>query len=286
MSFYQRAKTPKNGKDKFLTEYQDHYNTFNKTNLSSFRDKIKKKAYNSPYNNYMPNSYKYTTFMKSSAPFNYYNNMNDRNGLLVCYNGGPRKEFRPIITRDNLAQILRNRSNSFKYRKPCGCYSNFYCSKYTPEYEYPNYERRDNYNTYHRENKETNLPYIYDNENLRHSHDFMSPQMGLRKNEKITYKLKGNLDEEKNRINTDSNACECNQNKNPEIEEQEKKEEIHEEKKEEINEEEKKEKIENNNRKNLNCFNLRPRRRFHKVQIFNNCKPFLVDDFKEYGYYE
>lgn len=34
-----------------------------------------------------------------------------------------------------------------------------------------------------------------------------------------------------------------------------------------------------------NYLNLKPRRRFHKTQIFNNYKPFLVDDFKDYGEY-
>ena len=43
----------------------------------------------------------------------------------------------------------------------------------------------------------------------------------------------------------------------------------------------------------LDCFNsssytIKPKigRRFHKVQIFNNYKPFLVDDFREYAKYE
>ena len=34
--------------------------------------------------------------------------------------------------------------------------------------------------------------------------------------------------------------------------------------------------------KKFKIFNIRPRRRFHKVQIFNDCKPFLVDYFKEF----
>ena len=47
------------------------------------------------------------------------------------------------------------------------------------------------------------------------------------------------------------------------------------------------EKEENKKSKNIvNYFRIKPKRRFHKVQIFNNYKPFLVDDFKDYADYE
>ena len=289
MSFTQRAKTPNNSNEKFLTESTNHYNTFNKARFSSFRDKIKKKAYNSDINYYRPNSYKGSTFLKSTAPFKYSNNRNERNGLLVCYNGGPRKKFHPIITRDNLSQFLRNRSTSYRFKRPCGCYSNYYSEKYKPEYYYPNYERNEQYNTFYKQN---NLPYISDNDNLRYTNGFMSPQIGNRKNGNITYKLKDNFEDEKLRINTESNNYEKNQNmENQNQEQNEKKEENnevkYEEKKEEINGEKYEyESYKEKMRKKFSYFNIRPRRSFHKVQIFNNCKPFLVDDFKEYGYYE
>jgi hypothetical protein len=293
MSFTQRAKTPKNTKIKFLATSQNHYNSFNNANLSSIREKIKKKSYNLNYNNFRPNSSKYNTFLKSSAPFKYCNNINNKDSLVVYYNGGPRKQFCPLITRENLSQYLKNRSTSFRFKRPCGCYSNVYSSKYIQEYQYPNYERKEHYNTFCKEN---NLPNICDNENIRHSKGFMSPQILTRKNGKITYKLKGNLDDDKYRINTESNNY--TKNKNIEVQEQvekKEKEEIndleYEEKQGDINEKKEEEESndlnnEKNQKKKYNIFNIRPRRRFHKVQIFNNCKPFLVDDFKDYGYYE
>ena len=291
MSFTQRAKTPKNTKIKFLATSQNHYNSFNNANLSSIREKIKKKSYNLNYNNFRPNSSKYNTFLKSSAPFKYCNNINNKDSLVVYYNGGPRKQFCPLITRENLSQYLKNRSTSFRFKRPCGCYSNYYSSKYSQDYQYPNYERKEHYNTFYKEN---NLPNICDNENIRHSNRFMSPQISSRNNEKITYKLKGNLDDDKYRINTESNNYTKN-NANEVQEQVEKKEENndveYEEKQENINEKKEEEQSndlnnENNHKKKYNIFNIRPRRRFHKVQIFNNCKPFLVDDFKDYGYYE
>ena len=211
--------------------------------------------------------------------------------MVVYYNGGPRKQFCPLITRENLSQYLKNRSTSFRFKRPCGCYSNFYSSKYRQDYQYPNYERKEHYNTFCKGN---NLPNICDNENIRHSNRFMTPQISSRKNEKITYKLKGNLDDDKYRINTESNNY--TKNKSIEVQEQvEKKEENNdvefEERQDNINEKKEEEEYndlnnEKNHKKKYNIFNIRPRRRFHKVQIFNNCKPFLVDDFKDYGYYE
>ena len=167
MSFSQRTKTPKNSKIKFLTEYPNYYNSFNTAKFSSFRDKIKKSSYKPEYNNYRVNQYNFNTFYKSTAPFNYINNKNDKDGLLVCYNGGPRKQFRPLITKDNLNQIIKNRrSISTRYKRPCGCYSNYNISKYSQEYIYPNYERNEHYNNFYKNN---NLPYIGDNENDRYA---------------------------------------------------------------------------------------------------------------------
>lgn len=34
---------------------------------------------------------------------------------------------------------------------------------------------------------------------------------------------------------------------------------------------------------NFNFFNKKPKRRFHKIQIHNICKPFLVDDYRYYA---
>ena len=282
MSFAKRATTPNYSKLNNLTEVQDHYNTFNtfnKANYSSFRDKIQHKNKYKPnynaYNAYIPNPYNSTTFFSSSAPFNYYNKSEDKNGLLICYNGGPRKKYNPLIKRANLSQYLKNRSKTLKYKRPCGCYSNYYSSKYMPEYDYSNFERS------------RQLPNISGNNNLRYSYDNMTPRIDNRK--KITYKLKDNFDNSNNRLNTVYNNYERNENLETENKEQnlKKEEEAVEENQEEKNEEIKPQIInEDEKKEKFNYFNLRPRRRFHKVQIFNNYKPFLVDDFKEYGYYE
>ena len=120
---------------------------------------------------------------------------------------------------------------------------------------------------------------------MAYSNGFKTPQ--IRNNGKIAYKLKDNYDNENNNlVNNESNQ---EFNKNDEVEKNENnieknqidQNQMHNEVKEEKNEEEKYE-----NKYQFNYFNTKPRRRFHKVQIFNNYKPFLVDDFKEYADYE
>ena len=297
MSFNKRGSTPRNINDEYLTERGDCLNTFNKTNYSSFRDKMKM------MNNYKTNSYykpnPSNSFFKSSAPFNYYNNMKDRDRLLVCYNGGPQKEYNSYITRDNISKFLKRRNNSNRYKRPCGCYSKYNISKYSQVFEHPEYENEYQYSTFNRGPK---LPLIGGDDNLRYSYGngFMTPEMKNKRIGKLTYKLKDNYGSENQKIDTESNNLPKNQNAygnvhenenvnaNENINQIENNEVINDEKVEENNETIEK-KVSNGNTIYImkdNCFNIRPKRRFHKVQIFNNYKPFLVDDFKEYGYFE
>ena len=300
MSFIQRAKTPKNTNDEYFPKNGEYLNTFNKTNYSSFGDKMKMMNNYKCNNYYKPNQF--NSFFKSSAPFNYYHNMNDRDRLLVRYNGGPQKEYNSFITRDNLSHFLRKKNNSNRYKRPCGCYSKYNITKYSQVLEHPQYDREYQYGNYNRGQK---LPLIGDNDNnLRYSYTngLMTPDIKNKRIGKLTCKLKDNYDSENYPLNNESNnlannqnACEndahenVNVNVNENINQNENNEAINDVKEEEKNENIEK-KVSNGNTifimKNNNCFNIKPRRRFHKVQIFNNYKPFLVDDFKEYGFFE
>ena len=299
MSFNKRLKTPKNANGEYLTQSGDFLNTFNKTNYSSFRDKMKMMNNYKSNNYYRPNPF--NSFFKSSAPFNYYNNMNERNRLLVRYNGGPQREYN-YITRDNISKFLRKRNNSNRYKRPCGCYSKYNISKYSQVFDHPEYENEYQNGFYNQGNK---LPLIGDNDNnMRYSNSngFMTPEMKNKRFGKLTYKLKDNFDNENYQQNNELNNLAKNQNANENIHENENEnvnnineninqiennEVINDVKKEDNNENIDK-KVSNGNTIFIlrdNC-NIKPRRRFHKVQIFNNYKPFLVDDFKEYGYFE
>lgn len=298
MSFNKTLNTPKNINNEYLNQNGDYLNTFNNNNYSSFRDKMKM------MNNYKSNNYfspnRYNSFFKSSAPFNYYNKMNDRDRLLLRYNGGPQKEYdyNNYITRDNISKFIQKRNNSNRYKRPCGCYSKYNISKYSQVFPHPEYENENQYGFYNQQQK---LPLIGDNaNNLRYSYTngFTTPEIKNKRSGKLTYNLKENYENE-NQLNTESNNLAKNQNANGNVPENvnnineninqiDNNEVINDGKVEENNENIEK-KVSNGNTifilKN-NCFNIKPKRRFHKVQIFNNYKPFLVDDFKEYGYFE
>lgn len=266
MSFPNRPLTPRNIPPQFLSEYHKCYNTFNKSKNLSFRDKIQQSFAHPKYvnfNNNRPHSYR--TFLKSAAPFNYYNDRRDN--LFVCYNGGPKKEFYPV-SRSN---IVKNRtSTSLKFRRPCGCYSNYNVSKYSQVFD-PYYS----YNNFYQGQE---LPAIDNNTNARYSDEnymsrFDKPKI-RNKGGKISYKLKENVEDfqreekEEERMYTEQSNKENIESKNRVVDEK-------------INTG----KSMNDDFRKKNYLNLKPRRRFHKTQIFNNYKPFLVDDFKDYGEY-
>ena len=264
MSFTnERPITPRSIPPQFLTEYHKCYNTFNKSNNFSFRDKIQKSFVHPKYaninNKYRSNSY--GTFLKSSAPFNYYNNNTDN--IFICYNGGPKKQYKHST---NPSKYLKKSiSSSLKYKKPCGCYSNYNISKYSQCFE-PSY----NYNTFYQEQE---LPMINRNNNISNSNEYYMNKFNIplikNRNGKISYKLKENIEifKKEERKNTEPNPEEI------EIKNRDKNKEINKEKN-------------MNDEFTKNYFNLKPRKRFHKTQILNNYKPFLVDDFKDYGDYE
>ena len=260
MSSPNMANTPRNINDKYLTENPNCYNTLNKTNYTYFRDRMNVNNLNHRYNN-----------NKSSTPFNHYNNMNNKNNLFVSYNGGPQKQFCPLITNANLSQFFKTRSRSLKFRKPCGCFSNFNISKYTPCRDYQTIDRKEELNNNYQMNK---LP-IIENGNMRYSNGFKSPQ--IKNNGKTIYRLKNNENDNYG-LNNDVNK---DINKNEEIDNNNNVNQMNNEVKEEKRDQEF-----YGNRYQFNYFNTKPRRRFHKVQIFNNYKPFLVDDFNEYADYE
>ena len=269
MSFTNKTYIKDNQNDKIMTDYNNYYNTFNSanTNFFSVRDKMENKHINQNKKNKNIRLNR-NTFLNSSAPFYICNN--DKNGMLVRYNGGPQKKIYPRYNNTNLSRFLPNRSTSLRFKRPCGCLSNYNISKYTQFWDYPYYN--NNY-------RKNNLPFL-NRENMRYSHRIMTPQ--YRNNTKITYKLKNNDDNDNfvgnGNVGEYNDKIEENENEKKNDVKNQLDNEEKEEKKEEIKEEKK------NNV--LNYFKKQTRRRFHKVQIFNNYKPFLVDDFKDYADYE
>ena len=238
------------------------------------------------------------TFLRTSAPFNYYP---EKNGYVVYYNGGLVKEFKPLVSRQDLAKYLRTNGSLVKPKKRClsSYKNNNFCSRGYRTNCMCNCMRRN-------QNKEqiyqNEYPYLGNTPVNRKI--FSSSSSFVPKNKgKIIYKLRNN-----NRtFNCADENCYKNDymqnNYNSEINNRYM--DNYNDFGDEMND--KREQLNNNMREVndndgtvmskrdqiLNCFTsssytIKPKigRRFHKVQIFNNYKPFLVDDFKEYAAYE
>jgi hypothetical protein len=160
--------------------------------------------------------------------------------FLINFNGGPITSTNPKAKKAHLfCDFRNNKSMSLKYRRPCGCPANYNSAKYTPIY-----------------------PYGECDESIKAN--------------KTTYKLK-NKSYSKSQKNKNKFFIESrNDNAKNELIENNKSQKV------EIKEGIKSEFFDNKYdfRRYINFMqNLKKMRLFHKNQIFNNYKPFLVDDY-------
>lgn len=234
----------------------------------------------------------YNSLMRASAPFNYYSNPNGTDGYVVCYNGGYLKRFHPLVTRNDLAKYLKARSlfderQRAVFQKP----ENYFLPRpnCVPNPVVDRLYNKSQDNFYHRGRQcrgYERQPMIGNGMCHRYANSMGRTTRGG--NKKIFYKMNNNeycnncpqnyySEYDQNNMNMGGNEVQENYippkiepQRNPEIKEQK-----IEEKKDEGNKE----------KKITSIFKPRTYRRFHKVQIFNNYKPFLVDGFKEYADY-
>lgn len=280
------------GKENF-TSYNP--NGFECNNIKKIKPKIgtQKKRYN-----------QYNSLMRASAPFNYYGNPNGTDGYAICYNGGMVKRFHPLVTRRDLSKYLKTR-NAFGPRQQAFFQrpENYYLPKpnCVPNPVVDRLYNRSVDNFYPKINRRTNQnysvnwgrpPFAQTTMNKRYSNSLMTPSGNERRNKGkiINYKLNYN----DNLYNNSNCPQNCNNVNNEEVNNN-------------INtinqnfvqkETQNKGNFSNNNpnapkEKDLNNLNFnvsssykpKLKRRFHKVQIFNNFKPFLVEEFKEFDDY-
>lgn len=246
-------RTPSKMNNQFNSEYKEAFN-LSKNPKYCFREYSNlgqtKLGFNKPNIHH--------SFMNSLAPFNYYINPANKNTFLINYNGGPQKQPYTFIKRDDLKTNLNDQQIIYNNFKPCGCLSQNYIPKLSRNLSYNQYFK---YNDIDMNKNQNNN---YDKVNFSHSNNnfkrYNTPNhFRMTKDGKIILTLK-KFRNEKN--NEDYNIRYENQNK---IENNEK----------------------NDRSRNIfysSLYNFRPRlfNKFHKTQIFNQCKPFLVDEFKEF----
>ena len=267
------------------TENNQYLNPLSKSNAIYFRDTIKQFCPHQRYVDHRP--YPYRSFVRPPIDFNYYNNPTEKDSFIPCYKNYPKRELNPLVSRQDLAKYLRSNGNLYMHKKPCnscsrindGNYGRNYYTCYQKTFPFINGNfRGENFmytssNGFKKPFSQTrnygNTRYNSGNYN-RNNDNFDNNNYGTyNENDKNDLNNQGFIENDKNNNEVDNLSKDNNKPNNT---------------------------IETSHPVTIdnkfNQYNIsssyRPkiRRRFHKTQIFNNYKPFMVDDFKEYADYE
>lgn len=257
---YVKLKTPTNfHKIDFTSQFKGHLTPSMKlkSNIHNYKDLLNKKKFVLG----RPNLHR--SFITSSAPFNYYKNPIDKNTYLVCYNGGPQNQLFSLINREDINRELckNNKEAIFRSIKSCGCPSQQPIPKLSRNLSYLNNKMDSNYSKtlFNNCEKINCLPQRPLSRNERLFNGFRNAKTLRRsKDGKIIYTLKKFI-EENNKLNS------------LRYEDKKEDEKIH-----------KKNIILRNRYSSIYAFRPRINKIFHRTQIFDHCKPFLVDEFQEF----
>ena len=255
----------------YRTNNGEYLNPYSKKNAIYFRDTIKQFCPHQRFVDHRP--YTYRNFPKAPYYFNYFNTPTEKDSFVPCYKNYAKREICPLVKREDLEKFLKSDDKLIKHRRPC-----ISCSKINQG----NYGR--NYYTINQKS----FPFINGNftgTNFRITNGFKTPSQ-MRNTGRIKYKLKDydTYDNYNNYNNYDN--YQTNKEFNKEYNENEKVD-IKNENEDIKNENENTIKDNNNKTISNELGNIsKYKRRFRKTQIFNNYKPFMVDDFKEYADYE
>jgi hypothetical protein len=257
MSYLDSKQTNKTRPElQFKTENNQYSNSLNQKKTIYFRDTLKQNGPNQKYADHMP--YAYRSNVKPQGEF-------------PCFENNPKGDFNPLASRENLNKYLKTKNSYFSRHKQCQA-----CQRL-------NWSYGKNYNTSYQKT----FPLIKGSfPSLKQTNE-MSYQ--TRNNGKLKYKL-GNYDTN-NYVNNDYETYNEDSNvKYPKIEKKPNSLDNTEKQNNRYNTIDATNSIKNDNcgNKVINSYSYQPRfrRTFHKRQIFNNYKPFMVDDFHEYADYE
>ena len=264
--------------------YKYHLTSRNKTPMN-FRDTSSQFCPHQKFVDHRPCPYR--SFLKSNSNFNYFNSPVKSENFIPCYKAMNKRKCLPLITRQDLAKYLKFNGTLLKHIRPCTS-----CIKINKG----NYGR--NYSTVNQKR----FPFIDGNfvgSGPGIIPRYKTPLNSRNKNNHFRYRLSSSKEAYNNEVFTNINNNMRNNNELDNIynnymindkKEERKNEEM--DKFEEIddnvgNNETKGLKIISTNFSNNTTF-YQPlkRTKFHKTQIFNHYKPYLVDEFKEYAEYK
>ena len=253
-----KIKTPTNfHKNNLTTQYKGLLNSSIKlkSNINKYQNLLNKKKYILG----RPNLYR--SFISSSAPFNYYKNPADKSSYLISYNGGPQNQVFSLMNREDSKQVFfrNNKEMLFKRVKSCGCPTRQCMPQLPRNLSYLNNKMDNNNKTPFNFEKIQNLPQQPLSRNKPCFNGFRTAKTLRRSNDgKIIYTLK-----KFNEENNDFNKLKYEDNKGDEIFD-------------------KKKILLHNKYSSIYSFRPRINKIFHRTQIFDHCKPFLVDEFQEF----
>ena len=206
----------------------------------------------------------YRSFITSSAPYNYFKLPGEQNSYLVCYNGGPK--IYTYAEKNKLNEELDKKDIIYGEQKDCGCFSKIYVPKLRRCLSnLENYRTNFNYFKAARPNTVKNEYFVNEGINNNKVRNVFTPKPIKIKNrqfqnnscfnkciicENDNYNNYSTNYSKKFRINFENNKDDSEQNKI----------------------------IKRNSYNNLiYSVSQRVDRKFHKRQIFDNCKPFLQE---------
>ena len=265
----------------------NNYYPYNKTNSIYFRDTIKQFCPNQRFVDHRPNPHR--PLVNPPTDYNYFNYPTERENYTPCYINYQKGEVLPLITREDLKKYLNSNGKLYKHQRPCstclkinyGNYGrNYYTVKQKRSFPFVNgnftgtnfrissankttfpkdirkiRNKNENYNnkydTYNQYNNEYYGNEKYNNENYENE-NLNNEKLNNKKlnNENLNYK---NLNKEKYNNEIEENNEEKNKNVNDKF-------------------------------INSNYYEFAPNiSAYHKTQILNNHKPYLVDEFNDYG---
>ena len=264
--------------------YKYHLNSRNKTPMN-FRDTSSQFCPHQKFVDHRP--YPYRSFLKSTSNFNYFNCPIKSENFIPCYKAMNKRKCLPLITRQDLAKYLKFNGTLLKHIRPCTS-----CIKINKG----NYGR--NYSTVNQKR----FPFIDGNfvgSGPGIIPRYKTPLNSRNKNNHFRYRLSSSKEAYNNEVFTNINN---NMRNNNELDNIYNNYMINDKKEERKNEEmDKFEEIDdnvgNNETKGLKIISTNfsnnatfyqplKRTKFHKTQIFNHYKPYLVDEFKEYAEYK
>lgn len=208
-----------------------------------------------------PNLYK--SFINSSSPYNYFKIPSEKNTFLIFYNGGP--QVYSYVEKDKLSEELDKKEIIYGDKKSCGCFTKLYVPKLTRNFSnLENYKiNREKYN-FKRPNTTYRSNYSKIDLNLNKTREWTQKptRFTIKSNAKNNDLLKRIVNDKKNYRNSSTNSTNRAKINYEDI-------------KNDYNDE----KLNKRNRYDslLYYLNKNINKKFHKTQIFDQCKPFLSE---------